>query len=95
MLFRSFSVLRGAQGKTWHKIHQEEDDAGPEEAVGEPGDGVRELISELDVMPVEPAAGDLGEAVEVGDVITVAVRSVRALIRLISIRYSRSEKSSQ
>ena len=53
------------------------------------------MVSELDVIPIEPAARDLGEAVEVRDVITVAVRLVRALNRMISMGYSRSEESSQ
>jgi hypothetical protein len=63
--------LAGAQRQTGDQVHEEEDDAGAEEGVGEAGDGVRQLVAELDVVAVEPAAGDHGEAVEVGDVVSV------------------------
>lgn len=60
----------GAQAQAGNEVHQEEDDAGHDEGVGEAGDAVGELVAELDVIVVEPAARDLGEAVEVGDVVT-------------------------
>lgn len=63
----------GAQAQAGDEVHDEEDQAGDAEGVGEAGDAVRELVRELDVVVVEPAAVDLGEAVEVCDVVT-AVR---------------------
>lgn len=63
--------LTGAQRQAWDQVHEEEDNAGAEERVGEAGDGVGQLVAELDVVAVEPAAGDHGEAVEVGDVVPI------------------------
>jgi hypothetical protein len=59
------------QTQSRNEVHQEEDDAGPEEGVREAGHAVGELVGELDVMAVEPAARDDGQAVEVGYVVSV------------------------
>lgn len=59
----------GAQAEAGDEVHDEEDDAGDAERVGEAGDAVGELVRELDVVVVEPAAVDLGEAVEVCNVV--------------------------
>lgn len=64
--------LGGAQRQAGDQVHEEEDDAGGEEGVGEARDGVGDLVAQLDVVAVEPAAGDLGDAVEVGDVVAGA-----------------------
>lgn len=45
------------------EVQEEEDEAGPAEAVDEHGAGVGELVAELDVVVVQPAAGDRGVAV--------------------------------
>ena len=66
-----FCFLTSAQRQAGDEVHDEEDDARAEEGVGEAGDGVCELVAELDVVAVEPAAGNTGEAVEVGDVVSV------------------------
>ena len=66
-------LFGGTQAEARDQVHDEENDAGAEEGVGEAGDGIRELIAELDVVPVEPATGDNGHAVEVGDVVTLAM----------------------
>ena len=71
--------LRGAQLQTGDQVHDEEDEAGAAEGVGEAADGVGELVGQLDPVAVEPAAGDGGEAVEVGDV--VAVHAKKGLAR--------------
>lgn len=63
---------RGAQAEAWDEVHDEEDDARDAEGVGESGDAVGELVRELDVVAVQPAAVDLGEAIEVCDVVTAA-----------------------
>jgi hypothetical protein len=59
-----------AQRQAGHEVHEEQDDAGHDERVREAGDAVGKLVAELDVVVVDPAAGDLAEAVEVGDVVT-------------------------
>lgn len=61
---------RHAQAQAGDEVQEEQDDAGHDEGVGEAGDAVGELVAELDPVVVEPAAGDLGEAVEVGNVVT-------------------------
>ena len=63
----------GAQAEARDQVHDEENDAGAEERIGEAGDGVGQLVAELDVVPVEPATGDNGHAVEVGDVVALAM----------------------
>lgn len=65
---------RGAQAEARDQIHHEQDDTGDGERPREPGAAVGELVGQLDVVVVEPAAIDLGEAVKVSDVIAV-VRS--------------------
>ena len=57
--------LRGAQGEAGDQVHDEEDDAGAEEGVGCARDGIGDLVAELNPVLVEPAAVDLGEAIEV------------------------------
>lgn len=66
-----FCFLGSTEREARDQVHDEEDDAGAKKGVGEAGDGVGELIAELNVVAVEPAAGYLGEAVQVGDVVTV------------------------
>ena len=70
----NLSILRCAERKAGDEVHDEQDEAGAEEAVGETRDTVCELISELDVMAIQPAAIDLGETVEMRNVVTVSVR---------------------
>lgn len=68
---------RDTERKTRDQVHEEQDDAGDDERVREAGNAVGKLVAELDVVLVDPAAGDLGGAVEVSNVITVKV-SARA-----------------
>lgn len=51
------------------EVHEEQDHAGQDERVGEPGNAVGDLVAELDPVVVDPAAGNLGGAVEVGNVV--------------------------
>jgi hypothetical protein len=60
------------QAQARNEIHQEEDDAGAEEGIREAGHAVGELVRELDVVAVEPAARDHGEAIQVGYVVAVS-----------------------
>lgn len=63
-------LSRGAQRQTRDKVHQEEDDTSHDKGVRESGDTVGKLVTELDVIVVQPASGDNGSAVEMGNVIT-------------------------
>ena len=69
-------LLRCAERKTRDEVHDEKDDAGAEEAVGESGDTVCELICELDVIAIQPAATDGRETVKMRNVVTVSMRLV-------------------
>ena len=73
-----FGLFRCPQFETGDQVHDEEDEAGAAEGVGEAREGVGELVGELDPVSVEPAAVDDGEAVEVGYVVAVGVMSVYA-----------------
>jgi hypothetical protein len=53
-----------AEGETGDEVHDEEDDAGTAEGVDTTGDGVSELVAELDPVVVEPSTRDLSEAVQ-------------------------------
>ena len=89
-----FRLLGCAEGKTGDEVHDEKDEAGAEKAVGETGNTVCELIGELDVMAVQPAATDCGETVEMGDIVTRAVRLMNNQLSMLQ-RYSRSEQARQ
>lgn len=62
-----------------NEVEEEEDDAGHDEGVREAGDAVGELVGELDVVVVDPAAGDgrvtNGDTIESGNVVTIAEKS--------------------
>ena len=60
---------RGAQAQARDQIHDKQDDTGDNEGPREPSDAVGELVGQLDVVVVEPAAIDLGEAIKVSDVV--------------------------
>ena len=66
---QDFCLFGGAKTEAGDQIHDEEDDAGAAEGVGEAGDGVGELIGQLHPVAIEPAAFDQCEAVEVGYVV--------------------------
>jgi len=67
---KDLGFLRGAQGQAGDQVHDEEDDAGAEEGVCCTGDGVGDLVAELNPVLVEPAAVDVGEAVEMRYVVS-------------------------
>lgn len=57
-------VLGGdAQAQARDQVHEEQDDARQDERIREAGNGVGELVRELDVVVVDPATGDRAEAV--------------------------------
>lgn len=49
------------------KVEEPAEDRGERERVGKGGNAVGELVAELNPVPVDPTAGDLGQAVEGGD----------------------------
>lgn len=63
------------QAQTGDQVHDEEDEAGSSEGIEEAGDAVSQLVGKLDVMAVEPASVDLGEAVKMRYVVTVGQRT--------------------
>ena len=71
---RHLFLLRDAESEAGDVVHGEEDEAGAAEGVDEVGERVRKLVAELDVVVVQPAAGDDGVAVEVGDVVAGLLR---------------------
>jgi len=65
-------LLTSTEAETRNQIHNEEDQTGPAKRVNEARHGVCELVGKLDVMLVEPATIDLGEAIKMRYVITNA-----------------------
>ncbi len=76
----------GPESEARDQVHDEEDETGATKAVGEAGDGVGELVGELHPVVVEPAAGDFGETVEVGDVIAIGMSAMISQLHHTSIR---------
>ena len=62
-------LLGRAQAQTGDQVHDEQDEARPEERIAEARHGIRELVAELHPVAVEPAARDDREAVEVRNVV--------------------------
>lgn len=60
-------LLVAAHATAGDVVHDPEDDGGHDEGVAEACGGVGELVGELDVVVVEPAAWDDGDVVEPGD----------------------------
>lgn len=57
-------ILGGdAQAQARDQVHEEQNDASQDERIREAGNGVGELIRELDVVVVDPATRDVVEAV--------------------------------
>lgn len=46
------------QAEAGDQVHQEEDEAGQGEGPGETGDGASQLVAELDVVVLDPTAGN-------------------------------------
>jgi hypothetical protein len=69
-----FFFLGGTEPESWDEASEEvestEDDAGTKEGVGTAGEGVGELIADLDPVTVEPAARNDRVAVEMRNVVT-------------------------
>lgn len=65
----NFVFFRRAEGEAGNEVDGEEDDARADEGVGEARDGVSKLVGNLDPVAVEPATGDLGETVEMRNVV--------------------------
>lgn len=59
-------LLVDANAEVGDEMHDPEDDGGHAEGIGETGDGVGELIAELNVVVVDPASWNF-EAIEGGD----------------------------
>jgi len=68
-----FVLLRGTQTKARDEVDEEKDDTAADKRVCEARHRVCELVAQLDVVVVDPAAVNLGRAVEVSNVITVLV----------------------
>jgi hypothetical protein len=62
-------LLGTAEGKTGNKVHNEKDNAGTTEGVGEASNGVSKLVCKLNVMTVDPSTRDFGSAIEMGYVV--------------------------
>lgn len=64
-------ILFGStQAQTGNEVHDEQDNAGTDKGVGKSSDGVGKLVTELNVVVVDPATGDHGNTVKVRDVVT-------------------------
>lgn len=59
-----------AEGETGDKVHDEQNDAGHDEAVGETGDAIGQLVSKLNPVSIDPATLDDRGTVECGNPIT-------------------------
>ena len=58
------SFFAGTEREAWDQVHDEENDTGSAERVDASGDGVRQLVAELDPVVIEPSSRDFGETIE-------------------------------
>ena len=58
------SLFAGTEREAWDQVHDEQDDTGSTERVDASGDGIRQLVAELDPVVVEPSSWDFGEAIK-------------------------------
>lgn len=63
-------LLGSTQAKTRNKVHDEQDNAGTDKGVRKSSDRVSQLVTELNVVVVDPATGDLGDSIEVRNIVT-------------------------
>lgn len=63
-------LLGRSKAETRNEVDNEENDAGADERVGKTADGVGQLVSELDVVLVEPSSRNDGSAVKVRNVVS-------------------------
>lgn len=61
--------LGSTQAQTRNEVENEQDNACPEERISEARDGISKLVAQLNVVVVDPAARDLGRAIQVGNVV--------------------------
>lgn len=63
-------LLGSTQAQTRNEVHNEEDDASNDKGVSKSSDGISKLVTKLNVIVVDPATGNLGDTVEVRNVVT-------------------------
>ena len=63
-------LFRGTQAESRDEVENEQDDAGSEEGVGSSRYRVGKLVSQLDIVMIDPAAGNRGSTIQVRYVIT-------------------------
>lgn len=66
---QDLSLLSSAELHARNQVEEEENDAGSAERVDASGNGICKLVAELYPVVVDPAAGDLREAVEMSYVV--------------------------
>ena len=69
-------IFGGTETKSRNQVNDEKNDAAAEKGVFKTRDGVSKLVSELDVVMVNPATTNFGRAIEVGYIVTVENRLV-------------------
>ena len=60
---KDLSFFTRTKSEAWDEIHEEEDDTGTAERVGETRDRISKLFGELDPVVIEPSPRDHGKAV--------------------------------
>jgi len=63
------SIFSGAKRKAGNQVHKKQDDAGHAEGITETSDTIAELVSELDIVVVEPTSWDDSDAVKRSNII--------------------------
>ena len=64
-------IFGSTETKSRNQINDEKNDTAAEKGVCKTGDRISKLVSELDVVVVNPATTNFGRAIEVGYVVTV------------------------
>lgn len=73
-------VFRSTETQTRDEVQNKQNHTAQDERIGESRDGVGKLVSQLNIVVVEPATGNLGGAIEMRDV--VALTNVSSFLQL-------------
>jgi hypothetical protein len=63
--------LGSAKAEAGNEVHDEKDNAGSKEGISHSGDRVSKLVSQLDIVLVDPATINLGDTIKVRNVVSV------------------------
>lgn len=90
---KNLSLLTGTETETRDEIHDEENYAGSSKGIGKSSDGVGQLVSQLNIVVIEPTSCDDSVAIEVRYVITKIV--LASIPQRVEVKHTRRKSQSR